>query len=217
MPSDTAFDEQWWPRPKSRAQPRQTIDREQAVDAALALIERDGLEAFSMRKLAAKLGVGAPALYWHVVSREQLLSMCLERALRGFELPDGNGPWQEQLIEMAHRWWRHWAAKPRLASLLLNGLPPFPTVMRNGEWVAGILLEAGLAPAEVARALASWQALLLAGNRMQAGALAPSPDGSDATAPVTNTTTARQNMLEYVHVMLGFDTRNLSEPTAAGR
>ena len=150
--------------PQGSAPPRQPVDRDRAVDTALALIERDGLEAFSMRKLAAELGVGAPALYWHVVSREQLLSMCLERALRDFQLPEGDGPWQEQLIEMAHRWWRYWAAEPRLTDLMVAKLPPFPTVMRNGEWVAGILLRAGISPSD-AVALASWQALLIAEAR----------------------------------------------------
>ena len=48
------------------------------VAAARALIEAGGLEALSMRKLAAEVGVAPTAIYWHVGSREQLLHAVLD-------------------------------------------------------------------------------------------------------------------------------------------
>jgi AcrR family transcriptional regulator len=53
-------------------------DQERIVAAARALIETGGVEALSMRKLAAEVGVAPTAIYWHVGSREDLLNAVLD-------------------------------------------------------------------------------------------------------------------------------------------
>lgn len=55
------------------------LDRARLVDAAFALLEADGLEALTMRRLAARLGVQAPALYWHVADKAELMGMMAAR------------------------------------------------------------------------------------------------------------------------------------------
>lgn len=183
----------WWPRPQGRKPPRQPVDRARAVSAAHEMIERDGLEAFSMRKLAATLGVGAPALYWHLAGRDQLLSMVVEDALADFELPGTHGSWQSQLAELAHRWWHYWEARPQVGTILGIALGPIPTVLRNGEWVAGLLDQAGVPRRHLAGALASWNAFL-AGTTRQVIDLArrKESDGAASNQP-------------YVQAMLQLD------------
>jgi AcrR family transcriptional regulator len=195
-PAPHRVDRDWWPEPQAKRSPRQALDRDQAVEAAYQLIDEVGLEAFSMRGLAARLGVGAPALYYHVVSREQLLGMVLERALFGFELPDGSQPWTEELVEMAHRWLRHWLEIPDVGALLELSLPPIPTIMRNGEWAAKLLLDAGLARHDAAYALAGWQAFLT-GVTTSALRIARRPDTSSAT-----------QSMDYVERMLRLETED---------
>ena len=53
-------------------------DQARIVAAARALIEAGGVEALSMRKLAAEVGVAPTAIYWHVGSREDLLNAVLD-------------------------------------------------------------------------------------------------------------------------------------------
>jgi TetR/AcrR family transcriptional regulator, tetracycline repressor protein len=53
-------------------------DHERIVAAARALIEAGGVEALSMRKLAADVGVAPTAIYWHVGSRQDLLNAVLD-------------------------------------------------------------------------------------------------------------------------------------------
>jgi AcrR family transcriptional regulator len=53
--------------------------RDSIVDAALAIVETDGVEQLSMRKLAAQLGIVPTSIYWHVGGREQLLDAIAER------------------------------------------------------------------------------------------------------------------------------------------
>ena len=63
------------PRRRSRG----VVTRDQIVDAALAIVETDGVDRLSMRKLAAQLGIVPTTIYWHVGGREQLLDAIAER------------------------------------------------------------------------------------------------------------------------------------------
>lgn len=55
------------------------LDREQVVTAALALLAEDGLDALSTRRLAERLSVQAPALYWHFRDKSALLGLMSEK------------------------------------------------------------------------------------------------------------------------------------------
>jgi TetR/AcrR family tetracycline transcriptional repressor len=52
-----------------------TLDRDRLIEAAFAQLEEDGLEGLSMRRLAARLNVQAPALYWHIGDKAELLGL----------------------------------------------------------------------------------------------------------------------------------------------
>jgi TetR/AcrR family tetracycline transcriptional repressor len=56
-----------------------SLDRAAIVEAALGLLERDGVDGLSTRKLAAQLGIRGPSLYWHFKSKQQLLDHMAER------------------------------------------------------------------------------------------------------------------------------------------
>jgi TetR/AcrR family tetracycline transcriptional repressor len=55
------------------------VTREQIADAALAIVERDGAELLTMRKLAAEIGVTSTTIYWHIGGRDDVLVAVLER------------------------------------------------------------------------------------------------------------------------------------------
>jgi AcrR family transcriptional regulator len=55
------------------------IDRDDVIDAALALVELGGGEALTMRKLAAELGVATTTIYWHVGNRDDLVLAVIAR------------------------------------------------------------------------------------------------------------------------------------------
>ena len=46
------------------------LDRERIVAEAVALLDADGLEHVTLRKLAARLGAQAPTLYWHMKNKQ---------------------------------------------------------------------------------------------------------------------------------------------------
>lgn len=55
------------------------LDRDDVIDAALALVEAGGADALTMRKLAADLGVAPTAIYWHVGNRDELIAAVVQR------------------------------------------------------------------------------------------------------------------------------------------
>src|ERR1700722_8824317 len=64
------------PRPRGRPP---AIDREAVFDAAVRLLDAEGVDALTMRRLARELGVSAMALYRHVASKDELLMVLVDR------------------------------------------------------------------------------------------------------------------------------------------
>ena len=62
--------------------PQRPLNRDVILDGAVALIEREGPDALSMRRLGATLGVEAMAIYHHFDSRDELLAAIGDRLLR---------------------------------------------------------------------------------------------------------------------------------------
>ena len=62
--------------------PRRGLDREQVVDAAIAIADADGLEAVTLARVVAELGVRSPSLYNHVDGHAGLLAAVAVRSVR---------------------------------------------------------------------------------------------------------------------------------------
>ena len=65
------------------------LSREEIVAAAIATADQDGVDAVTMRRVAAVLGSGTMSLYRHVASREQLLDLMIDSAYSGSSCPRG--------------------------------------------------------------------------------------------------------------------------------
>jgi AcrR family transcriptional regulator len=68
--------------------PRDTLTREQIVQAAIDLLDAEGLEGLNMRALGKRLGSAATAVYWHVGSKENLIALAGDQAWNEIALPD---------------------------------------------------------------------------------------------------------------------------------
>lgn len=78
-----------------------TLTPDRIVDTARTLIAELGLDAFSMRKLAARLDVNPMTIYLRFENKDALLQAVAQASLRGIELPVANGPWTEQAVDLA--------------------------------------------------------------------------------------------------------------------
>src|SRR5882757_8307864 len=68
--------------------PRDTLTREQIVQAAIDLLDAEGLEGLNMRSLGSRLGSAATAVYWHVGSKDNLIALAGDQAWSELALPD---------------------------------------------------------------------------------------------------------------------------------
>jgi len=73
---------------RAPARKRAPLSRERIVEAALALVERDGLEAFSTRNLGRELGVEAMSIYHFFPSKQHLVDALVDHAIGTVEFPD---------------------------------------------------------------------------------------------------------------------------------
>jgi AcrR family transcriptional regulator len=68
--------------------PRDTLTSAQIVNAAIDLLDTDGLEGLNMRALGSRLGSAATAVYWHVGSKDNLIALAVDQAWHEIALPD---------------------------------------------------------------------------------------------------------------------------------
>jgi AcrR family transcriptional regulator len=143
----------WWRRRNEPARDKKPLNRELIVDAALALLERDGLQGLSMRRLAQELGSGAASLYWHVGDKEELLGLLLDRIVGEAEPPEPDpAHWQGTVKELARATRRHLARRRDAAQLSLGRVPTGPNSLPILERNLAVLAASGLPKQVVAYA-----------------------------------------------------------------
>jgi AcrR family transcriptional regulator len=127
------------------------LSREAVVDVALAILRTDGLEAVTMRRVAAALDTGPASLYVYVSGRDGLLQAMLDRVTASVQLeaPDPSR-WRTQLHTLLQRVHEALVAYPGMAALTLADPPTTETVMLLAENLLGILLAGGIAPQDAA-------------------------------------------------------------------
>jgi TetR/AcrR family tetracycline transcriptional repressor len=91
-----------------KAAPRSSLTSADVARSALAVVERDGLDSLSMRRLADGLGVQAASLYWHVRSKDHLLDLMAGELLSTLELPVPApcGSWRDGLRDLSAAYYR---------------------------------------------------------------------------------------------------------------
>jgi AcrR family transcriptional regulator len=127
--------------------------RTEIAEAALALVDREGVDALSMRRLASELGLGTMTLYGYFASKDELLDAVVARAATGGKrLAVPEGPWHERLRAIARAWHANLARHPSLVQLRLRGPIMGPEPFRLTEAGLVALREAGFSPVAAARA-----------------------------------------------------------------
>jgi AcrR family transcriptional regulator len=137
------------------AAPRGRLSRERITEAALALIERDGLEALTMRRLAEELGIGTMTLYGYFRDKEELLDALVDTAAGQLEVPSDGGTWKSQIRALMEEIRRALVEHP--VGVLLRQRRPMwsPGALRISEAGLRTLREAGFSKADAARAYRS--------------------------------------------------------------
>jgi TetR/AcrR family tetracycline transcriptional repressor len=136
---------------------RTRLTKAAVVDRALAVVDKSGLDALTIRKLATELGVTPMALYWHFRSKDDLLDGLAERLWSEMDLTvDRAAPWTEQirgLFESLLKVLRAHAAAPTL--LLHTKRLNVEAQLKATELTLDILRTAGFSPEDASMAARS--------------------------------------------------------------
>jgi AcrR family transcriptional regulator len=132
-----------WERPEPPERPALTpLSRERIVRAAIRLADADGLEAVSLRKVAAALDVGPMRLYGYIATKEELLDLMVD-AVHAEIRPAGDG-WREALRSLAEST-RRAAHRHEWLADLIGGRPQLgPHTLATGNAVAAAMGGVGL-------------------------------------------------------------------------
>lgn len=140
------------PRPRGTAA---GIDRDRVIATALELLQKGGLAAVSTRRVAERLGVQSPALYWHVRDKGELLALVADAICAQMVLPSAGQPFRTRLKIIASEYRRVLVAC-RDAPRLFSEQPPIgPHRMKLYDAAVGAMLDAGF-PIDEAIALATF-------------------------------------------------------------
>jgi TetR/AcrR family transcriptional regulator, tetracycline repressor protein len=152
MPEDTAppwRDTDGVPEPPWRASRRPAsrapLTREAIVDAALRVLDADGVDGLSMRRVGEELGAGAASIYWHVRNKDELIQLVFERVIMEIELPVPDpSRWQEQLAMLAVQTRAILNKHRDVARISLGRVPTGPGLAVFTEWLFTLLTPAGI-------------------------------------------------------------------------
>jgi TetR/AcrR family transcriptional regulator, tetracycline repressor protein len=135
------------------------LTRQAVVDAALDLLDEVGLDGLTLRVVAGRLDVRAPALYWHVENKraliDQLATAMVDTAFGGITAPERPSMWVEWLAELARAYRSMLLGRRDGARVMTSAHPDDPTTDRMTELVLRTLTAAGFTTDDAMRALES--------------------------------------------------------------
>jgi AcrR family transcriptional regulator len=132
------------------------LSRERILAAARGVVEREGLDGLSMRRLAQELDVWPMSVYRYFQDKDELIDAVAASAAGEFELPSARGSWRTQITRLLADARERLAADPAGLAGRLPRAFFSPGVLRFSEAGMAILTGAGFSEADAAGA---WRAL----------------------------------------------------------
>jgi AcrR family transcriptional regulator len=178
---------------------RAPLSRDQVLQAAIALADKGGIGALSMRKLGQVLGVEAMSLYNHVAGKGDLLDGMIDVVFSEIGLPPADGGWKPAMRERAisvravlgrHRW---------AIGLMESRRSPGTATLRHHDAVLGCLRGAGFSVELTAHAYSLLDSYIY-GFALQEASLPFGTADEEETAQVAQEIAGRMPAAEYPHL-----------------
>jgi AcrR family transcriptional regulator len=137
------------------------ISRRRTLEVALRIIDEEGLDALSIRRLGDELNVRGISLYHHFKSKEHILVGASELALASVRTPNTtNADWREWLIGNAIEYWKALRAHPNLIPILMRR-HPLRIGLTEHNATAGLLAVQGVPPGVIMPLMEGLESLAL--------------------------------------------------------
>lgn len=135
---------------KAEEAARKDLSLDEILRVACELINRESVEAFTMRRLAEQLGRSTMATYRHVGNKDELLLAAADSVLARVQLPDTAGvPWNERFHALALATWAEIENARWIPGYLVSRQVTPPSLVRLRGALAEIVLELGLPKSQV--------------------------------------------------------------------
>lgn len=145
MASTDQLEPPWWRPAKGQRRQRPPLSRGAIVDAALAILDADGVDALTIRRLGQELDTGAASLYWHIAGKDELGELVYDRIMGEIELPDPDpAHWEDQLKDLARQAYRVMLSHNDAVRLSIGRPPAGPNTLRIVEWMLSLMRGAGI-------------------------------------------------------------------------
>jgi AcrR family transcriptional regulator len=136
------------PSPRSRRNrpAKPALSREAIVDAALAIVREEGIDALTMRRLAQSLDTGPASLYVYVANRDELWDLVFDEAIGSIETePTDPARWREQVHALAGRMVNMMVVEyPGMARMAMARIPVGDNALRVNESMLSLLKAGGV-------------------------------------------------------------------------
>lgn len=130
------------------------LDRDTILAVAEGILDAEGLDALTMRRVGAELGADPTALYRHFRSKEELVIELADRAFGRVPRVDPKLHWRDGLRHLARHVREVYEVHPDFAAVLVRQLDETPNLEVLTEDTLRLLTEAGLTPADAAEVYA---------------------------------------------------------------
>jgi AcrR family transcriptional regulator len=162
---------------------REKLSRARVVEAALRIMDAEGLDSVTMRRVGRELGVEAMSLYNHVRDKDDLMDGIREHVLSLFVDPGTEGPWEERARTAARTWRQVLRSHPNTLVLISESKGPgmTPGAIRPTEITLRLLRETGLPEDEAVRAFCAFGGFIIGFVMFEVG-MTPSTGTSAAEA-----------------------------------
>jgi AcrR family transcriptional regulator len=150
---------------------RERLTRDRVVRAALAVVDRDGLDGLTMRALGRELGVDPMAAYHHVPSKEAILQGVVEAILAELVVPDRSTRlgWRDAARLIGREYRRALLAHPNALPIVSTQPPLTPVGMRLIEDAAAMLVRGGLTARQALEVINGTAAAVIGSALVEAG------------------------------------------------
>lgn len=135
--------------PQGTRGPKQRVSVDEVIRAAITVADEEGLPAFSMRKVADRLGLKLMSIYTYVPGRSELIGLMVDEVAGERELPEHQGSLRERMTGVARQMWDEFHRHPWL--LQVENSRPWlgPNVSDRYEWQLAAIEGAGFTDIEM--------------------------------------------------------------------
>jgi AcrR family transcriptional regulator len=135
----------WWQPPRASSRRRDPLSRDAIIEAAIKILDAEGVDALTIRRLAQDLDTGPATLYWHIRSKDELGEQVYDRLMGAIDLPEPDpSRWREQIRELGWQCYQVMLRHNDAVRLSLGRIPVGPNMLRIMEWSLALLRGAGI-------------------------------------------------------------------------